>query len=765
MKEFFKKLFGFSLGPIIGAIIGFITVPVTSHLIAPDQFGLASMFNLANSIITLVVLIGIDQAYIREYNECNNKKKLLFNSIIIPFIGTIVISTILIAFKDKFAIMLFNNSTLVKPIVLLAVCSPLFIIEKFLLLSIRMEEKALKYSLWNILSKLLNLICLIILLLFYKRNFESVVYATILSQFLISITLCFVCRRNINISRKNFDKKQIIKILKFGLPLVPATLIGYGLNSMDVIFLRGISTYTELGYYSVTLRITNLLTILQTSFTAFWAPVAFKWKAEKVDNKRYEMVSKGVALTMSVTLLLILSVKDFIPIIINKEYIKVIYILPFLLFHPIFYTMSETTTLGISFSRKTGYNIIVSMVSIIVNLILNALLIPIYGAIGAAIATGVSYLVFFWTRTIISRKLWYKFKIKHFVLNSIILVITTICNTMMKNILYTIIINILSIILIIYIYKDVMQAIIKTKRQKNGKILKIGLICFDTQKEQLKNMLQSDNIQIIELNYQGKNKLEKLYFILTKMLKIDIVYFGYGCCRVDSYLKIAKIYKKKVICHWIGSDVLRAKSTKNLKHIQKYINYNLACSPMIKDELKELEIKADEIPVLPINISEDYSKLPDKHGVIMYLPKGKEEFYGIQYLKYAAETFNDIEFYIVGNDNDTINLRNVHFLGKISKSEMNELYDRTNILIRLPQHDGLSLMLLEALIKGKEVIYCYDFPFTKHVTNNKQLYNAISDIISKPPKYNEDGHQYVLEKYKLNEVKEKINSILSNIIN
>lgn len=85
MKDFLKKLFGFSIGPIVGAIIGFITVPVTSHLIAPDQFGLASMFNLANSILTLVVLIGIDQAYMREFNECKDKKKLLFNSMLIPF--------------------------------------------------------------------------------------------------------------------------------------------------------------------------------------------------------------------------------------------------------------------------------------------------------------------------------------------------------------------------------------------------------------------------------------------------------------------------------------------------------------------------------------------------------------------------------------------------------------------------------------------------------------------------------------------------------
>lgn len=765
MKEFFKKLLGFSIGPIVGAIIGFISVPITSHLIAPEQFGLASMFNLANSILTLVVLIGIDQAYMREYNECKDKKKLLFNAMLVPFTVSIIIGFVLIIFKEFFARLLFDNSEFVSSIILLACCSPLFIIEKFLLLSIRMEEKAFQYSVWNILSKLLNLLCLINLLIFYKKNFESVVYATILSQFIISIILIFVCRKNINLSKKNIDNKQLIRILKFALPIVPATLIGYGLNSMDAIFLRSMTTYTELGYYSVALKLVNLLTLIQTSFTSFWAPMAFKWKADKVNNEKFEMVSKGISFLMSIILLLILLFKDLIPIVVSRKYIDVIYILPFLFFYPVFYTMSETTTLGISFSRKTGYNIIVSLISMISNLILNTILIPIYGAIGAAIATGISYLIFFWTRTIISRKLWYKFSIRHFVFTSIILLIVAMCNTMIRNIIITTIINIISILLIIYNYREMVSLIIKTIKQNiNNNKIRVGLICYDTQREQLKSMIQDKDIEIIDLNYKDKSNIKKLCLMLIEMIRIDILYFGYGCYRINPYLRIAKLYKKKVMCHWIGTDVLRAKEVSNLKKVQSYIDYNLACSPIIKEELNQVGIETEEVPIVPAKMSEDYSKLPKEHSAIMYLPNGSEDFYGISYLKYAAKKFENIKFYIVGNDIDMLNLKNVYFLGKISKSEMDDLYDKTTILIRLPQHDGLSLMLLEALIKGKEVIYCYEYPFTRHVTNNEQLYKEINDIISKKPRFNEEGHKYVIENYKINTIKQKLRNILIKLM-
>lgn len=762
MKRFFKKLFGFSIGPIVGAIIGFITVPITSHLIDPDQFGLANMFNLANTILTLIVLIGLDQAYMREYNEYKDKKKLLFNAMLIPIISTIIISIILILFSDFWANILFSDSTFTIPIILLGLCSPFFIIEKFLLLTIRMDEKALKYSLWNIFSKTLNLICLIILLLLFRRNFESVVYATIISQFLISVMLVIVCRKDIRISKNSIDKELIRGLLKFALPLLPATLIGYGLNSMDTIFLRVMANYTEIGYYSVALRIVTLLTLVQTSFSSFWAPTAFKWKTENKEHKVFELVSKGISLLMSLILIGILIVKDLIPILLSEKYSHVIYILPFLLFHPIFYTLSETTTLGISFSRKTGYNILVSGISLIINLILNSLFVPKYGAVGAAIATGISYLAFFWVRTIISKKLWYKFPIEHFVITSVILTGIALINTINKNIIISEIINLIGIVLILINYKDTLQYIFNEIRKKN-RVYKVGLVCFDTQKKQLINMIDSKNIKIIDLNYSG-NKIKRLFLILINMVRVDIIYFGYGCNYVNMHLMVAKVYHKKVICHWIGTDTLKAKDNNNICNIQKYITYNLACSELIKNELKDIGINAEEVPILPYKMEKELSKLPQEHGIISYLPQGKEDFYGIEYIKEAANSFPEIPFYIVGNKEDSLNIKNVHFLGKISQEEMNELYNKTTILVRLPKHDGLSLMLLEALIKGKEVLYCYDFPYTKHIQNLEQLIKTLRDIVSKKPYLNEDGHNYIIENYNIENVKKKVYDIIQNII-
>lgn len=209
----------------------------------------------------------------------------------------------------------------------------------------------------------------------------------------------------------------------------------------------------------------NVLELVQASFTTFWSPLAFRWKAQNESTKKFELVSDGVTCIMTVLLILILTFKEIIPIFLGEGYEVAIYIMPFLLFYPIFYTMSETTALGISFSKKTYYNIIVSIVSMAINILLNALLIPKFGAIGAAIATGISYLAFFWTRTIISRKLWYPLKMKKFIITTIILIIVALANSFIKNIYVITSINVVCLAMNILNYKELVKLLL-TYRQK-----------------------------------------------------------------------------------------------------------------------------------------------------------------------------------------------------------------------------------------------------------------------------------------------------------
>ena len=92
------------------------------------------------------------------------------------------------------------------------------------------------------------------------------------------------------------------------------------------------------------------------------------------------------------------------------------------------YTLSETTTLGISFSRKTYYNIFVSLLALVPSFFLNLLLTPSWGYRGAALASTMAYIVFYLARTYFSRKTGFYFPQKKQVLVTLMMLLAALLN-------------------------------------------------------------------------------------------------------------------------------------------------------------------------------------------------------------------------------------------------------------------------------------------------------------------------------------------------
>ena len=410
MKNLLQNLGAFSIGPIAGAFIGFLTVPIITYFISPEEYGKASMFTLAQGIVSMFVYLGMDQAFIREFNQYkDNLSKLLISAMVVPLSISIIVSICTIIGKTPLSIFLFGNEGESLGVYSLAVLIPFMVIENFALLKIRMEEKGLQYSLFNILLKAFILIFTVLLFYLFEKSFRSVVYAMAIGEVLNSIILFIVAIKPLKLTLKNIDEKLIKRMLIFGLPLIPAMMMSWTLSSMDKVMIRVICGYEELGLYAAAFKIVTILSIVQSCFTLFWTPVAYRWNEEKVDKNNFNIVNSTVALIMSTGFLTLLMIKNMVGLILGPNFLEAIKIFPFLLLYPIMYTMSESTAVGIGFSRKTYYSIVVSGIGCVVNLVLNYVLIPIYGATGAAMATGISFLVFFCVRSFISRIVWWKF--------------------------------------------------------------------------------------------------------------------------------------------------------------------------------------------------------------------------------------------------------------------------------------------------------------------------------------------------------------------
>ena len=445
MKKYLKSFGAFSIGPIVGAVFSFITIPIITYFISPSEYGRVSMFTLFQNVLGMIAYLGLDQAYIKFYHDEEDKEKLMLHSIVPALSLAVLVSIGVFLLKEPLATWLYGSTEDLSCVYILIPYLPFFVVERFILIKYRMEQKGMLYSFFSIFSKAALLVLSVLTLKYYLCGYQSVIYSTVLAQILTTVLLIISCYKNNKITVSEWEWSYVKTLLKYSLPLIPATIVGWVLNSMDKIMIRSLCDYQQLGLYDTALKIVSVLAIVQNCFSTFWSPIAFKWNKEKKETEKFEEVGKILSIIMVSMFMGILTFKEVIIKILSPDYYNAVEILPFLLIYPIMYTVSEVTVVGIYFSGKSVTTIIVAVCSCVLNVTLNSLLIPKYGAIGASIATGCSYILFFWLRTIISRKEWRHFSINYYVYITIIILVQCFINIMCQGVL----LNVLNVVLII----------------------------------------------------------------------------------------------------------------------------------------------------------------------------------------------------------------------------------------------------------------------------------------------------------------------------
>lgn len=470
MNNLFKKFIEFALGNIIVFVLGIVSVPVISRMINPTENGKASMFVTYTSLIVLVLTLGIDQAYIRYYNDEseNNKGKLLKRSLSIPMIASLVLGLFLLIFyKQVSNIILSETSFLVA--FLLFIHSTASILGNFAMIHVRMKQKAKEYSLLGIANKIAYLALIFVLFYIYKDNYITVIFATVISN-LVMVAIAIYYEKEDWFSFNNSKLKTSTRdLFRYGAPFIFSMAITWVFQSVDRISIQKFSNdYSQVGLYTGAMYIISLLNTVQGAFTTFWTPVAYeKYATHPEDKKFFININEIVSLVMLLISVGLIATKDILIILLGKKYEGAQFIFPFLVLMPIMYTISETTVLGINFSKKTKYHIYIAAFAAIFNVIGNTILVPIYGAKGAAISTGLAYVVFFAARTYFANK-FYKinFKFTKFAVCVIFVYILAMYSSIFKFNTTIFIITITNVLVILFAYRNVVKYIFDLLKEK-----------------------------------------------------------------------------------------------------------------------------------------------------------------------------------------------------------------------------------------------------------------------------------------------------------
>lgn len=379
--------------------IAFITFPLIAAALTPIAFGALELIATTTALLGLIMNCGLNNSVQRYYWDASTKESdrpvivssglatLFVFGLVALFIGTITLPIVL-PYVEQAKL----------PLTWIALIAALFLMvfsqsQQYLLDVTRLHFAPWKFFAVSLLTRALGLILALIAVVHLNWGVDGLMSVQALVSLLILPVALVVVKKDLTL---HIQKYWIGKLIQFGHPFIFASIAYWLFASIDRWMLATMSSVEEVGIYSVASRLASVVLFVSMAFGQAWSPVAIKIKTDHPGD--YRLIYAKVLLVLLFVMCMVgglvaLFSGEVIGLLLPPEYAGSAMPLCILCIGVVLQATQHITAIGISLEKKTYLLARLAWVSAIINICLNWLLIPLYGANGAAWATTVSYLV------------------------------------------------------------------------------------------------------------------------------------------------------------------------------------------------------------------------------------------------------------------------------------------------------------------------------------------------------------------------------------
>ncbi len=393
VKKLFSRTVLFTAGKFISKILTVLLLPLYTNCLTADQYGTADLLiNVANLLIP-VVCLGINEGIFRSAAAKETDPATVFSTGIGVFLCGAALFLLL---SPALAIFDFISSYwwLVAVYVL---ASNLHAICAQYICAVGHERL---YAAQGILNTALVVSLNLLFLLVFHRGIAGYVLATVLADFITALVLIVTCRLYRVFKPSLIQRHLAKKMLRFSLPLIPTTVFWWITSVSDRYLVQVMRSAEENGLYAVAYKIPTLLLFLVTVFNDAWKLSTVENAKELGECERlYDRVFPYYsALMFTGGAALMLMSYPLACILFAKEYRVAWIYIPVLVAATVCSAFDNFFGNVYYVRKKTMYSLWTALIGAVLNIILNCLMIPTYGAMGASVATLISYFTVFVVR-------------------------------------------------------------------------------------------------------------------------------------------------------------------------------------------------------------------------------------------------------------------------------------------------------------------------------------------------------------------------------
>ncbi len=368
-------------------IFPLITFPYITRVLLPEGTGRIAFANSVVSYFSMFSMLGIPTYGIRACAKVRDDRDELIRTVQEIWLIN-VITTIIVCFVFVLAVL--NVQILRQDMFLMLICGLAIILNMF---GMEWLYKGLEsYSYITIRSVLFKAVGTLFMFLMVHKKSDYLIYAIIavLANTGYGIlNFIHACPYIFGKSIKKYNFKRHFKPIIIFFAMSVAVVI---YTNLDIVMLGILKDSKEVGYYDIAVKIKVILVNIVTALGAVVLPRVSYYIEKKRWEDFYNIISKAFELVAVISIPLmvyfIVMAKSSILVLAGNEYLSAVPAMKLVM--PTLVLIGFSNLLGIQILIPMGKEMVVvrsEVIGAVINIIMNLLMIPQLGALGAAIGT------------------------------------------------------------------------------------------------------------------------------------------------------------------------------------------------------------------------------------------------------------------------------------------------------------------------------------------------------------------------------------------
>ena len=375
------------MGTFASKVLVFLLMPLYTAILSAEQFGVADLVAQTANLLIPLVAVGICDGLFRFTldTEDTDRKKVFTASVSVLAMGSAILAlvAVCVGFSDR------PWASYLPLIVAYVVCANFHSAFAHYL---RAKGHTTLFAVQGIINTALTIAFNILFLVVWHMGSTGYVLSVVVADLLITAGLFFVGRMWRDFSFRAWDGAVVKSLLKFSIPYIPTTMMWLITSVSDRYIVTLYCGTAMQGLYAAASKIPTLVLLVSGVFIEAWHFSSVKDAPEERASFFGTVYRNYMSMMFIGASALIVTSQIFTRLLLADSYYSSWEFVPILVIAMVFSSFSSFFGSVDFLEKKSMLSMMTAMAGAVINVILNFWLIPRHGAMGAAVATLISYL-------------------------------------------------------------------------------------------------------------------------------------------------------------------------------------------------------------------------------------------------------------------------------------------------------------------------------------------------------------------------------------